>query len=125
MKSERSLSALVAGDRPGTVQTIAVALEALGVGTIDYGRNGAAALAMLRERPYNLVISDWSMEPVSGLQLLKFLRADPRFAEVRFIMMTTKPDPSARRIAIEAGANGCLTDTVSPAELERELEDML
>src|SRR3546814_20188834 len=56
----------------------------------DEAADGGAALAKLRETSYGLVISDWNMEPMTGLQLLKEVRADSNLKSLPFIMVTAE-----------------------------------
>src|SRR5690606_41939811 len=56
----------------------------------DEANDGASALAKLRARRFGLVISDWAMEPMSGLELLQQMRADPDLAPLPFIMITAE-----------------------------------
>jgi two-component system chemotaxis response regulator CheY len=69
----------------------------------------------MREGQFDLVISDWFMEPVSGLQLLKFIRAEPSFAEVRFLLRVPESDTAAEIASQQAGADGLL---VTPYSVE-------
>ena len=48
------------------------------------------ALQKLRDKSYSLVISDWNMEPMSGLQLLKEVRADGQLSNLPFVMITAE-----------------------------------
>ena len=50
-------------------------LKQLGFDNVDEAAGGSSALAKMREKPYDLVISDWNMEPMSGYDLLREIRA--------------------------------------------------
>ncbi len=77
---------LIIGEHSPIAAALTAVLNQLGATLIDHAPNGAAALLLMREKSYQLLISDWAMEPVSGLQLLKFVRAEPELAHVRFII---------------------------------------
>jgi two-component system chemotaxis response regulator CheY len=68
-------------------------LVQLGYIDVDEAPDGAAALAKINEKPYGLVISDWNMEPMNGQVLLERVRANKKFANLPFIMMTAESDP--------------------------------
>jgi len=65
-------------------------LKQLGYTSIDEAADGAEALQKLRSEPYSLVISDWNMEPMTGLQLLKEVRADVGLSSIPFLMVTAE-----------------------------------
>src|SRR3546814_13886421 len=65
-------------------------LTQIGFAEVDEAADGGAALAKLRETSYGLVISDWNMEPMTGLQLLKEVRADSNLKSLPFIMVTAE-----------------------------------
>lgn len=80
-------------------------LRQLGFADVDEAEDGAAALAQLRSRPYGLVISDWNMRPVTGLDLLREVRADPGLASLPFVMLTAESKTENVIAAREAGAS--------------------
>src|SRR2546427_7818265 len=63
-------------------------LQEIAITNIAEAGDGCTALGKLRGDTFDLVISDWNMEPMSGLQLLKEVRADNKLAKLPFIMMT-------------------------------------
>lgn len=60
----------------------------LGFKRLEEASDGENALEKILERPFNLVISDWQMDPMSGQQLLERIRADKNRADLPFIMMS-------------------------------------
>jgi two-component system chemotaxis response regulator CheY len=81
-------------------------LHQLGFEDVDDAHHGASALAKLRARRYGLVISDWAMEPMNGLELLQHVRADPQLKTLPFIMITAENRAERVAKAEQAGANG-------------------
>ena len=84
-------------------------LARLGFGNVDEAADGRQALAMLAGQPYRLVLSDWDMAPVNGLELLQAMRADPRFARIPFIMVTAQTQRKFIDVARDRGATLYLT----------------
>jgi two-component system chemotaxis response regulator CheY len=79
---------LVVDDDEATLTFLKRALEGLGIRGIDLAHDGAEALQKLDAEQYGLVISDWHMKHVGGLQLLKHMRSNERFAHIPFMMIT-------------------------------------
>lgn len=82
---------------------------------------GGAALDILRHRRIDLVLSDWNMQPVNGLQLLQAMRADPAHAAIPFVMMTGEHAPQTVSHAIAAGVAGVLTKPFGRDQLAKVL----
>lgn len=89
------------------VQTVRVqvkeVLKACGFEKIQSAANGAEALAMLQAGGIHGVISDWYMEPLSGLELLKKVREDAALKDTAFLMLTAE---STKEKVIEAIKSG-------------------
>ena len=85
---------LVVDDSQTTVRVVRSLLARIGFKDIDDASNGMAALAKMTEKPYGIVIADWNMEPMSGYELLKQVRANPRLATTRLILMTAELNAS-------------------------------
>lgn len=72
-------------------------------------KDGGTALEILRSRQVDMVLSDWNMQPMNGLQLLQAMRADPELCKVPFIMMTGEHTPQTVSYAVAAGVAAFLT----------------
>src|SRR3954447_20438463 len=88
MAVDLSMSVLVVDDYNTMIRIIRNLLKQLGFQNIDDASDGSAALAKMRAKRYGLVISDWNMEPMTGYDLLREVRADPNLATTPFIMIT-------------------------------------
>jgi two-component system, chemotaxis family, chemotaxis protein CheY len=90
---------------------------------IDCLYDGVSALAALRQKEYDLVITDWQMAPISGIELTKLIRTDTRLSAVRIILITglhSKEDDAWLN-----GADGYLTKPFEPRDLVQKVEDVL
>ena len=90
---------------------------------IDCVHDGASALAAVRQKEYDLVITDWQMQPISGIELIKLIRADARLSKVRTILITGlygKDDE-----AWLDGADGYITKPFEPRDITEKVEDVL
>lgn len=88
MAYDRSQPVLVVDDYRDIVRLLTNLLRQLGFSDVDGALNGAEALRALRKRDYALVLCDWNMEPMTGLQLLREVRADTNLRDLPFIMVT-------------------------------------
>jgi len=77
--------------------------------TVIEAANGQQALEVLREQHVDMVLSDWNMQPMNGLQLLHAIRGDAELAEVPFVLMTGEQTPQTITHAVAAGVAGFLT----------------
>ena len=62
------------------LRIIRTLLKQIGFGNVDDVSDGSSALIRMTEKKYELIISDWNMDPLSGYELRRHVRADPRFA---------------------------------------------
>ena len=84
---------------------------------IDEVGDGASALAAARAAPPDLVLLDWMMPGLSGLDLCRALRADPVTAGATIVMVTARVMPEARDAAMAAGADHFVGKPFSPVAL--------
>ena len=105
MDLDVSKSVLVVDDSTTMIRVVCDMLQRIGFQNIDVAQGGNTALAKLKAKQYGLMISDWQMDPMSGLELLSTLRADPSYENMPFIMMTTTAGSKMVIEARIAGAN--------------------
>ena len=79
----------------------------------------------LREKKYGLVISDWNMEPMTGLQLLKEVRKDVKLKDTPFIMITAESKTENVLAAKEAGVNNYIVKPFNAETLKSKLVAVL
>ena len=100
-------------------------LSQIGLNEVDEADDGASALAKLRAYGYSLVISDWNMVPMSGLELLKEVRADRVLRGMRFLMVTAEGKTENVAAAKAAGVNGYIVKPFTAETLRRKIEAVL
>lgn len=115
MAVDKTTPILVVDDYGRMVRIVRNLLQQLGFDNIDDASDGAAALSKLRAKTYGLVISDWMMEPMSGLELLEAVRADPGLQALPFIMITAERRAERVAQAEQAGADAYI---VKPVDAE-------
>ena len=118
----KNLRVLVADDDRNAVNLLCRLLRELGFGTIESANNGASAIQKLEESEFDLVIADWVMAPMSGLDLVGQLRADARWKDLPFVMVTGKNDRDGVETAKTAGVSGYLLKPFRIADLQRQVD---
>ena len=116
---------LVVDDSQTTVRVVRSLLARIGFKDIDDASNGMAALAKMTEKPYGIVIADWNMEPMSGYELRKQVRRDPRLTATRFILMTAELNASHVIAAKKAGASNYILKPFTDEVLRSKIEEAL
>ena len=89
---------------------------------IDVVHDAGSALAALHRKEYDLVITDCQMQPISGRELIKLIRADARLSRVRIILVTGLHDSDDLLLD---GADGHLKKPFEPQALAQKVEDLL
>jgi two-component system chemotaxis response regulator CheY len=115
MAVDRALPILIVDDYRTMLRIIRNLLQQLRFSNIDEATDGGAALTRMREKRYGLVISDWNMQPVTGLELLREVRADLQLADTPFIMITAESKTENVIAARDAGVSNY---TVKPFNAE-------
>ncbi len=122
MAVDLTIPVLVVDDYSTMVRIIRNLLRQLGFENIDDANDGAAALAKMRARKYGLVISDWNMEPMTGYDLLKEMRADPELGRTPFIMVTAESKTENVIAAKKAGVSNYIVKPFNAQTLKTKIE---
>jgi two-component system chemotaxis response regulator CheY len=105
MAVDKSTPILVVDDYRTMIRIVRNLLHQLGFENVEDASDGSSALAKLRTQSFGLVISDWMMEPMSGIELLRQVRADPKLQALPFIMITAENRKDRVAEAERAGAD--------------------
>jgi len=118
------LTILVADDEPNVIELVRVTLEDRRLRVVE-ARDGATALIQAEAERPELVLLDVQLPDMSGLEVCRLLRRDPRFAQTRVAMLTAaaQEDDVARGLA--AGVDHYLTKPFSPVRLLGLVERLL
>ncbi len=125
LEMKTSTSILVVDDYKTMLRIIRNLLKQLGFSNVEEAQDGSAALLKLRDKGFGLIISDWNMEPMSGLQLLKEVRADVKLKDTPFIMITAESKSENVIAAKEAGVNNYIVKPFNAATLKGKLTAVL
>jgi two-component system, chemotaxis family, chemotaxis protein CheY len=100
-------------------------LSQIGFSNVDEAEDGSTGLRKLRERPFGLVISDWNMAPMSGLEFLKEVRSDGQLKDMPFIMITAESKTENVVAAKEAGVSNYIVKPFNADTLKKKIEAVL
>ncbi len=116
---------LIVDDSKAMRAIVTRAVKAAGFAGASYEEagNGVAALAAIRARPPDLVLTDWNMPEMSGFQLIQALRASGSAVRVGFV--TSESDPALRDQAMQAGALFVLCKPFTPDAVKAALQPVL
>ena len=119
------ITLLLAGDTPANLEFKLSLLEPAGY-RVELARDGVDALAQVREKHVDLVISDVSMQGGSGFDLLAEIRTDPSLCDLPFMLLTsTAGDSQSQAQGMALGANRYLLRPIGPVDLLKEIRACL
>jgi two-component system chemotaxis response regulator CheY len=125
MAVDLNMNVLIVDDYKTMLRIIRNLLKQLGFNNVDEATDGSMALQKLRDKDYGMVISDWNMEPMTGIQLLREVRADARLKSLPFIMITAESKTENVIAAKEAGVNNYIVKPFNAATLKTKLVTVL
>jgi two-component system, chemotaxis family, chemotaxis protein CheY len=124
MPVDKTISILVVDDYSTMVRIIRNLLRQIGFENVDDANNGTSALTKLRTKSYGLVISDWNMEPMTGYDLLREIRADPALAKTPFIMVTAESKTENVIAAKKAGVDNYIVKPFNAQTLHHKIQSV-
>jgi two-component system chemotaxis response regulator CheY len=120
-----SMRILVVDDYGTMRRIVRGLLEQIGYQDVDEAEDGASALEKLRNATYNLIISDWNMEPMTGFELLKEVRADAKLKETPFILVTAEGKTEHVVAAKRAGVDSYIVKPFTAQTLQAKINSVL
>ena len=125
MNEHGDIAVLLVDDDESSVILAAKMLKRAGFDDVDTALSASSALTMMRNKNYRLVISDWNMPDMDGLEMLKVIRADERLSRTPVLLMSI--DDAAERVSRAAleGANAFLSKPFDRPTLTAKIEQVL
>ncbi len=121
-----NMNVLIVDDYTTMLRIIKNLLKQLGFNNIDEATDGSMAFEKVQAKDYGLIISDWNMEPMSGLEFLKQIRAsDKPFKTVPFIMVTAESKTENVIAAKKAGVNNYIVKPFNAETLRGKITAVL
>ncbi len=125
MAVDKNMNVLIVDDYKTMLRIIRNLLKQLGFNNVDEATDGSMALQMLRVGNYGLIISDWNMEPMTGLQLLREVRADAKLKSIPFIMVTAESKSENVIAAKEAGVSNYIVKPFNAETLKTKMSSVI
>ena len=121
----KNMPILIVDDYKTMLRIIRNLLNQLKFSNVEEAGDGNTALQKLRSNSIGLVISDWNMEPMTGLQLLREVRADENLKDTPFIMITAESKTENVVAAKEAGVSNYIVKPFNAETLRNKLVSVL
>ena len=125
MAIDKSMNVLIVDDYKTMLRIIRNLLKQIEFNNVEEASDGSDALAKLRNGNFGLVISDWNMAPMTGLQLLQEVRADNRLKSMPFIMITAESKTENVVAAKAAGVSNYIVKPFNAETLKGKIEKVL
>ena len=127
MALKADIKILVVDDMSTMRKIIKNMLGQIGFTNITEADDGATAWPLMEKAtadgiPYEFIVSDWNMPQMSGLDLLKKVRATPGLEKLPFLMITAEAEQGNVVIAVKAGVSNFIVKPISPAVLKEKID---
>lgn len=122
MGIDKNMKILVVDDFATMRKVIKNLLKQIGFENITEAEDGTSALRTLKSQEIDFVISDWNMPNMSGIELLKAIRADDDLKSVPFLMVTAEALKENVVIAVKAGVNNYVVKPFTAEVLSEKIE---
>ena len=125
MTIDKNMNVLIVDDYKTMLRIIRNLLKQIDFNNVEEASDGADALTKLRGGNFGLVISDWNMAPMTGLQLLQEVRADAKLKQLPFIMITAESKTENVVAAKQAGVSNYIVKPFNAETLKGKIEMVL
>ena len=119
---DTSMKILVVDDFSTMRRIIKNLLQDIGFGNTSEADDGQTALPMLKSGDFDFLITDWNMPRMTGLDLLKAVRAEPSLASLPVLMVTAEAKRDQIIEAAQAGVNGYIVKPFTAQTLREKLD---
>ena len=125
MAVDLNMNILVVDDYKTMLRILRNLLKQLNFANIEEAADGEQALAKLKEGNFGLVISDWNMEPMTGIELLREVRGDGKLKNIPFIMVTAESKSENVIAAKDAGVSNYIVKPFNAETLKSKMVSVL
>ena len=124
MALDTSIKVLVVDDFATMRRIVKGVLKQLGFSKIVEAQDGSDALDMLKKEPVGLIVSDWNMPNMTGLELLKAVKGDDSLKGIPFVMVTAEGMKENVVEAVKAGVNNYIVKPFTPEAFTEKIESV-
>ncbi|MFO7808881.1 chemotaxis response regulator CheY [Guyparkeria sp.] len=119
---DRNMKILVVDDFSTMRRIIKNLLKELGFTNLEEADDGQTALPLLRQGNFDFLVTDWNMPGMTGIDLLRAVRADPNLASLPVLMVTAEAKREQIVLAAQEGVNGYIVKPFNGATLKEKIE---
>lgn len=119
---KKDIRILVVDDFSTMRRIIKNLLRDLGFTNVDEADDGKTALPLLKHGRVDFLITDWNMPGMSGIDLIREVRSDPRLAHIPILMVTAEAKREQIITAAQAGVNGYIVKPFTAAVLKEKID---
>ncbi len=113
---------LIVDDQDSILRIIKGLLAELGYNDIRTASNGQKACIILKQEKIEMIISDWNMPQMTGIELLKYVRHDAQLLNIPFIMVTAEAEKDNIVEAIQAGVDQYVVKPFTADDLKKKMD---
>lgn len=126
MAVDLNMNILIVDDYNTMLRIIKNLLKQLGFSNVDEATDGSMALGMVKAKSYGLIISDWNMEPMTGIELLREVRgSEAAYKDTKFIMITAESKTENVIAAKQAGVNNYIVKPFNAETLKQKMVSVI
>ena len=121
MPADPSMKVLVVDDMVTMRRIVKNILKQLGFGNVDEAENGQEALQKLRAETFGFVVSDWNMPVMTGIDMLRAIRADDKLKAIPVLMVTAEAQQSNLIEAVQAGVSNYIVKPFTAETMQEKI----
>ena len=122
----RELRVLIVDDFAPMCELVGRSLVSLGISSISMAAGAVDAVQQIKEGAhFDLIIADWNMPNMTGLELLQYVRSEQKLKDTPFLMITAEATKQNLIDAVKAGVSQYIVKPFTPAALEEKIEAIL
>lgn len=121
MPADPNMKILVVDDMSTMRRIVKNIMKQLGFANVDEAENGQDALDKLRAEPYGFVVSDWNMPVMTGIDMLRAIRADEKLKSIPVLMVTAEAQKENLVEAIQAGVSNYIVKPFTAEVLQEKM----
>ena len=125
MAVDKNMHILVVDDYNTMLRILKNLLKQLGFNNVEDAMDGAQALSKLNSAKFDFIISDWNMEPITGIELLREVRASDNLKHIPFIMITAESKTENVIAAKEAGVSNYIVKPFNAETLKGKMASVI
>jgi two-component system chemotaxis response regulator CheY len=125
MAVDKNMRVMIVDDYNTMLRILRNLLRQLQFNNVEEANDGNDALNKLRQGQYGLIISDWNMQPMTGIELLREVRGDEKLRHIPFIMVTAESKPENVVAAKQAGVSNYIVKPFNAETLKHKIASVL